>query len=247
MVRSYNLKFIKNEYASSLVTSEYLRKTEQVGLLESEKKVFFKYIKKTDKILDVGCGVGRVTFGLYDEGYEKIEGCDIAPAMIKEAKKIVKKTKTNIKFYIKNICSFSLRKNVYDVVIFSFNGLMCIPKSRNREKAIKNISKMLKKGGLFIFTAHDRNMGNFVEYFKEEKIRWDEKTQNKRLIEFGDIEYPDNFVSFLHIPDHREIEGLLNLGDFELIESKEKDAITSEENLKKEKMGNYMYYVARKL
>jgi ubiquinone/menaquinone biosynthesis C-methylase UbiE len=64
--------------------------------------------------------------------------------------------------------------NSYDAAIFSFNGLMMIPGRRNRLQAMKEIERVLKDKGYFIFTTHDR--GNEkeekrIKYRKEEKIR----------------------------------------------------------------------------
>jgi len=63
-----------------------------------------KEISKDKKILDLACGYGRLTIPLAKKGYN-IEGIDLAPNFIKDAKKIAKKEKVNIKFRIGNMKS----------------------------------------------------------------------------------------------------------------------------------------------
>ena len=55
--------------------------------------------KKTDKILDLGCGYGRVTIPIAKAGYD-IAGIDLAPNLIREAKFQAKKQKLKIRFDI---------------------------------------------------------------------------------------------------------------------------------------------------
>ena len=244
----YDMEFIKNEYNSDLLVSEYLRKNREDGLTQSETKIFGQYISKNDKIIDIGCGTGRVCFGLKKMGYNYIYGCDIAPNMIKLAKKENKRLNAHIPFIQQNICKPYKEKNKFDVAIFSFNGLMCIPGYQNRKAAVLNINNILNENGLFIFTCHDRDkILNLAKFFKDEAIRWQNNLQSKNLIEFGDVENPDKFASFLHIPDYSEIKKMLSECNFELLDIIEKYKITDNEHIIKEATGNYFYYIARKI
>lgn len=74
----YDLEFIKTEYNSDLLVSEYLRKHRQEGLKQSEIKIFEHYIEKNNKVLDIGCGVGRISFGLYKMGYKNVCSVDLS-------------------------------------------------------------------------------------------------------------------------------------------------------------------------
>ena len=51
-----------------------------MGLWESERLLMDKYVSRDGAVLDIGCGAGRTTFGLYGEGYRDING--IRPVLI---------------------------------------------------------------------------------------------------------------------------------------------------------------------
>lgn len=60
-----NLEYTKKEYNHKSNIKRYTEAIDQVGLWESEKIIFNKYINFNDKILDLGCGAGRTTINLY--------------------------------------------------------------------------------------------------------------------------------------------------------------------------------------
>ena len=70
-----------------------------VGLWESEKVVFQRSIQnKCAQLLEIGCGTGRISFGLSQLGYAKITATDFSKKMIIRAKKLNEKYKTKIDF-----------------------------------------------------------------------------------------------------------------------------------------------------
>ncbi|CUX25521.1 hypothetical protein BN3590_00439 [Clostridium sp. C105KSO15] len=60
----------------------YMKSIEDIGLWNSEKVIFLKYLKKDDNILDLGCGIGRTTFNLYNLGFTNIIGIDYSSLYI---------------------------------------------------------------------------------------------------------------------------------------------------------------------
>ena len=240
--------FIKQQYRTG-VTS-YVDFTKEVGLWESEKYVFEKYLQDTDKILDLGCGTGRTTFPIYKLGSQDIVGVDLTPEMIAKAKELNTYFNTAIDFRIGDATLLDFPDNRFNVVIFSFNGLMSIPEKTNRQKALSEIHRVLINDGLFIFTTHDREQEEqFFQFWKEEKQRWNSGSQNPLLHEFGDlIAHSKNEESeiFIHIPNQLEVKTLLKESGFSVIETFYRNEKFDESEAIKLKSGECRFWVANK-
>lgn len=112
------------------------------------KKTIIKYIDKTDKkVLDVGCGTGRIS--LYLASYvDFVLGIDYTKKLINIAE--IEKNKRNIKnvvFKHEDSQTFNYNKK-FDVVIIC--GLFNYLNDDAVDKTIKNISKHLKINGKVI-------------------------------------------------------------------------------------------------
>jgi len=193
---------------------------EEIGLWESEKMMIKKYFIPESRILDIGCGAGRTTIGLYRLGYHLIEGLDLSEAMIAQARRISKELKYDITFRVGDAACLDYDDETFEVALFSFNGIMQIPGKENRIKVLKEIKRILKPEGYFLFTTHDRDSGKEYESFwLEEKKKWALHIQDKSLHEFGDrvIEMKER-DTFLHFPTREEVISCLKEAGFVLIE-----------------------------
>ena len=66
-------------YSKSSVLEHYTEATEKVGIWNSEKIVFQKSLKdKSQRILELGCGTGRISFGLAKLGYDNLVCSDFS-------------------------------------------------------------------------------------------------------------------------------------------------------------------------
>jgi len=65
---------------------KYANEKNFVISLQYEK--FTEYVKKDDKILDVGCGYGRTLNQIYHNGYKYLNGIDISINMIERVEQI---------------------------------------------------------------------------------------------------------------------------------------------------------------
>ncbi|MFS0767137.1 class I SAM-dependent methyltransferase [Peribacillus phoenicis] len=213
--------FIINSFHGA--ASVYADATKKLGLWQSEDYAFEKYLNREDAILDIGCGTGRTTFALYKKGFQNLTGIDLTPAMLNEAEKIGHEYNLDIPFILGDATDLPFNDTSFDKAIFAFNGLMQIPQRKNRTLALKEINRILKPEGLFIFTTHDRDKNeNYLNFWEQEEMIWCVGKQDERLYEFGDIFTSGKTLqedTYLHIPTKLEVHECLEEARFTVIES----------------------------
>ena len=216
-------------------TQLYYSKKAEMGLWTSEKYFFNKYLtKKNAKLLDVGCGTGRTTIPLFKKGF-KIVGLDLVPEMIINAKKIAKKKKLKINYKIGDAKNIEFKDNLFDYAIFSNQGWPQIPGKENRLKALKEIYRVLKKDGVFIFTTNSRvfNKKYLLFWIKRWMRFYILKPFGVNIVEqnFGDILFDRKFIDgkkeyitrqYIHIHSIKEVESELKKAGFIILEINER-------------------------
>ena len=151
-----NRENYKNPWEINGIVKEYASK---MFLFKSEETVL-ELLKPTlqgMKMLDVGVGAGRTTI-YFAPLVHKYVGIDYSAKMITACKNKFKENKEwsfNISD-VKNLGSFD--DDEFDFVLFSFNGLDCMSGTYDdRQEALKEIRRVLKKDGCFFLSAHNLN------------------------------------------------------------------------------------------
>lgn len=124
----------------------YTAKTE---LFPIEQELFKKHLQ--GRVLDLGCGCGRTTRHIKDMSFDVL-GVDIAPLLIEQAKVL----HPDIKFQVGDATSLQYLDTSFDSVVFSFNGLDYLYPLENRVQALREIKRVLKPGGVFIYSSHEQ-------------------------------------------------------------------------------------------
>jgi len=245
----YTSESVKDFYNRGINKRRYGEAIDKSGLWDSEKNIFEKYAKKSDKILDLGCGAGRTTINLYRSGHQNIIGLDISDKLVEYAKNYSRENGLNIEFIVGDATEIDCAPGTFDVVFFSYNGLMCIPRQENREKVINNAYKILKEKGIFIFTAHNRDdSGKFNQFWADEKVKWDNGVQDSDLFEYGDkIDVNGTGEkTFIHFSNIKEIEQSVTKFGFKVLEYKKRSEIAQESEAVKEFSGETVFWVLQK-
>lgn len=205
---------VKNYYNDAKVVKHYADATVQVGLWKSEEKVFSRVFQKKDSILECGCGTGRIAMGLWEIGFRNLLATDFAKEQILEARRMARILNYRIHWKVEDATQLSFEDNLFEGVIFGFNGLMQIPGRERRKVAMSEIFRVLKPGGWFVFTAHDRELGSFKKFWDKEKNLWRKGKQSPVLDDFGDrFEFTDLGPLFIHVPTPGELrEDLKSVG-----------------------------------
>lgn len=213
----------------------------RMGLWESEDILIERFLSKEQRVLDLGCGTGRVAFGLWERGFRNVEGLDLSPGMIEVARQHARETKRGVQFGVGDATALPYPDNSFDGVIFGFGGLMQIPGREPRRTALRQVRRILRPAGVFIFTTHDRDMEEYREFWKSEA-----KQPLPEGLEFGDVyeEGPHGMV-FVHVPDQSEVEEDLEATGWNAVETVLRSDLSEESDTVEELSDPCRFWVAR--
>jgi SAM-dependent methyltransferase len=217
--------FLLEAYSHPDAVRSYSRAVSQIGLWKFEETFFARHLRTDGRILDLGCGAGRTTFGLYDAGYRNIIGADLSPVMIRQARWHAARRGLKIRFRVGDACRLPFESKSFDRCLFSFNGLMTIPQRSLRITALREIRRVLVPEGQFVFTTHERQgEASSQPLWRKEMALWRAGKQNPQLHEFGDELIEElGRPTFIHVPDRREILACLKAADLEWVEDEYPD------------------------
>lgn len=214
-VQKISSETVRADFNDPVAVLHYTRAAHFLGLWESERTMIERvFEKKTARLLEAGCGGGRVTIGLSEMGYRNIVAFDFADELLEQARALAAdRGSKGIKFLhadaTKLGTAFAKKSlpRTFEGALFMFNGLMQIPGRVNRRAAFAQINQRLKKGAPFLFTTHDRNSSaREISLWKMEAEKWAKGEQDSRLVEFGDRYFEDLYGrTFMHLPDRAEI------------------------------------------
>ena len=104
------------------------------------------FLKKEDRVFEIGCGTGVATIPL-SKYVKEITATDISENMIQKAREKAKnQSKDNIIFWTGELTEMEVEPESYDVVA-AYNVLLYM---KNQEEVLKKIYEVLKPGGIFL-------------------------------------------------------------------------------------------------
>jgi SAM-dependent methyltransferase len=243
-----NRQFALEAYSHREAVRGYSRAVGRVGLWKCERSSFRSHLPADGRILDLGCGAGRTTFGLYDEGYRDIIGVDLSPEMIRQARAHSRRRRQRIPFRVADACRLPFRARSFEGCLFSFNGLMTIPRLSSRIAALREVRRVLVPGGRFVFTTHERvDEATPRSFWRKQRDLWAAGRQDPQLHEVGD-QFVDELgrPTFVHVPDRREVLECLAAASLERVEDRCPD-LTRESTAVKAFIGSRCrFWVARR-
>ncbi len=115
---------------------------------ESEIAFLRRYIDNDNKVIDVGCGIGRLTNGLAKHGV-KTHGIDFSQTQLDVA---VEPACEKASFECADARKYRTRKK-YDAAICMYDVIGSFPDEKDNFQILKRIYKMLKPGGIIILSV----------------------------------------------------------------------------------------------
>jgi SAM-dependent methyltransferase len=103
-------------------------------------------------ILELGCGNGRVTNAMGRKGLRVIAS-DLNYEVIRAARVLTMGTSVSYLQFDARCLPFE--DSSFDAVVFAFNGLDYIYPETARIETQRDIARVLKPGGLFVFSSHN--------------------------------------------------------------------------------------------
>jgi ubiquinone/menaquinone biosynthesis C-methylase UbiE len=111
----------------------------------------------TETMLEIGCGVGRMT-RYFARRFCEVHGLDIAPEMISKANESLRELK-NVHLHVGNGHDLSLFGDRAFDFVFSYITFQHIPKTAITLKYVREAGRVLKPGGHFYFQVNNMPVG----------------------------------------------------------------------------------------
>lgn len=119
-------------------------------LFVQEEKAVKRYFGGSGRVLDLGCGSGRVTHNLSAMGYDVV-GLDPSGAMLD----VATDTHPELAFALGEGTALPFRDGAFDYALFAYHGLDYVHPETSRRSALREIRRVLEPGGLFVFSSHN--------------------------------------------------------------------------------------------
>lgn len=158
--------------------------------------IIYHYLREDHKILDIGCGFGKISLELASQGYS-VTGVDINPEAIKlsetAAKNLSLKEKTGVraKFKVGNASCLPFKESSFDFAVMQA-FLTTVPNPQERERAIQEAFRVLKSGTYLYLVEFAQNwhLQHYRKrYIQDFPVTKEEGSFLARNPETGEIEF----------------------------------------------------------
>jgi len=138
-------------FATEEAVELYDTRAQEPELFIQERKAIERYFRSDGgRVLDVGCGVGRVSHLLHERGYE-ITGIDISEPLVAKARSLF----PDIDFRVEDVRDTPFDSVSFEYAIFSYFGIDYVLPKAERIRALREIHRLLKPGGILVLSSHN--------------------------------------------------------------------------------------------
>jgi SAM-dependent methyltransferase len=112
---------------------------------------------------------------------------------------------------------------------------------------MKEIFRVLRPGGHFVFTTHDRDNPHHRVFWDEQAVLWAMGRQDSRLVDFGDrYEETPLGMLFIHIPSRQEILEDVKFAGFKYESDTPRSLLANENAVVREFSDDCRFWIVRK-
>jgi ubiquinone/menaquinone biosynthesis C-methylase UbiE len=198
----YLLEKTRQDY--DVIADDFDKKRDYIP---SDFAILQDYIDSGDRVLDLGCGNGRLKEVIGNKA--DYHGTDVSGTLIR----IAKNKYPDGKFFMSKPLSLSFENNFFDKV-FCLAVFHHIPSEKIRKEFLKEISRVLKPMGKIILTVWDLNDNKKAKQLLFKNVLL--KVIGKSKLDFKDIFYPwknsagDVVINrYIHIFSEKELEKIV--------------------------------------
>ncbi|XP_053990626.1 EEF1A lysine methyltransferase 4-like isoform X1 [Hylaeus volcanicus] len=133
------------------------------------------FLEKPHKILNLGCGLSRMSESLFEDGYQNQTNIDISKAAIEKMSKHYKE-KPSMEFRVMNALDMSaFPSETFDTVIDkgTMDAILCGESSTtNVAQLLKEVNRVLNRNGRYICITYGQPSFR-LPYFERAELEWD--------------------------------------------------------------------------
>lgn len=176
----------------------------------TEFNIFRNYVKNGDKILDAGCGNGRLLELFKDKSID-YKGIDVSEKLID----LARKKYPNNNFMVADNLNLPFSDNNFDKV-FSVAVLHSIPSEEFRREVLSELKRVMKPGGLLILTVWNVWRKDTLPLLIKYSLL---KLIGKSKLDFGDtfVSWADKTERYYHFFRKNELQSLVGRAGFHVI------------------------------
>ncbi|MFE5138517.1 class I SAM-dependent methyltransferase [Streptomyces fagopyri] len=120
------------------------------------------------RVLDYGCGYGRVMAELSERGFSDVSGVDLSPALVERGRQL----RPDLRFEVlESPPDLTYASASFDVVLL-FAVLTCVPEATAQRALIAELCRVLAPGGLLyvsdlVLQADERNHSRYAAHVQQ--------------------------------------------------------------------------------
>ncbi len=143
-----------------------LKDNSKTRSLETDLSLVETFITKQDKILDLGCGYGRLTLPLAKNDYD-ITGLDNCRPLLIQAKKDALGSKADVAYILGDLLKLPFKSKSFDKIICMWNTFHHLLTKEDQKKALAEMFRVLNDKGVVLIEVDDGDEPPGKEFLKK--------------------------------------------------------------------------------